>query len=109
MNDFWGNLILELGLLCLLGILYYYYQKKKILKHEANKSPFIMGHILQASLAERGDTPHIELDAIIEALDDYLQNKSATPPFALLKKFSNSPDCSPELKAIIQEGLEELD
>lgn len=108
MDDFWGNFLLEIGLFTLLGILYYYYQKKKILKHEANKGPMIMGYILQACLTERGDTPEVALDTIIEAIDDYLHNRSETPPFALLKKYSHSPSCTPELKAIIEEGLEEL-
>lgn len=108
MHDFWGNFLIEIGLFTLLGVLYYFYQKKKILKHEANKVPMLMGYILHSCLAERGEEPHPELDPIIEAIDDYLHNRSLTPPIVLLKQFTASDKCSPELRAVIEEGLKEL-
>jgi hypothetical protein len=108
MNDFLGNIIIELGLFTLLGMFYYFYQKRKILKYEKNKGPTVMGYILHSCLAERGETDHPELDPIIEALDDYLQNNTENPPTSLLKHFASSEKCSPELKAVIEEGLIEL-
>lgn len=108
MHDFWGNFFIEIGLFTLLGVLYYFYQKKKILKHEANKGPMLMGYILHSCLAERGEDAHPELDPIIEAIDDYLHNRSLTPPIVLLKQFAASTKCSTELRAVIEEGLKEL-
>jgi hypothetical protein len=102
------NILLELGLFVLLGVLYYFYQKRKIVHYEENKSPLIMGFILQSCLTEKSDIPEAELDSLIESLDDYLHNKSPNPPIALLKHFMSSEKCSPELRDIIREGLEEL-
>lgn len=108
MTNFLGTLALEMGFLALLGILYYFYQRRKILNYESQKEPMIMGYILQSCLTERGETPHTELDTLIESLDDYLHNRVTTPPFALLKRFAESAECSPELKDVIFEGLTEL-
>lgn len=109
MEKFLGNFLTELGLFSFLGVLYYYYQKRKILNYEKNKGPVIMGYVLHSCLAEKGDQPSPELDSIIEAIDDYLHNKSATPPSALLKTYARSSKCSPELKEVIEEGLREID
>ncbi len=102
------NLLYELLFLSFLGVLYYYYQKRKILSYEANKTPLIMGFILQSCLTTRGETPNAELDPIIESLDDFLHNKTSTPPTALLSVYAKSPACSPELRDVIVQGLEDL-
>lgn len=109
MNEFWENFVIEIGFLSLLGMLYYFYQKKKILTLEANKEPIIMGQILQSCLLERGDRPQLEIDALIEAIDDYLHNKIQSSPKSLLKHFANSKHCSPELSEVINSALKELD
>lgn len=67
-----------------------------------------MGYILQACLSERGEEKESTMDTLIEALDDYLHNRSAIPPVALLKAYSESSLCSPELKDVIDEGLREI-
>ncbi|HXH76428.1 MAG TPA: hypothetical protein VNJ08_15760 [Bacteriovoracaceae bacterium] len=108
MDSFWGNFIIEIGLFTFLGVLYYFYQKRKIIKFEENKGPMVMGYILHACLAERGESPHAELDAIIEAIDEYLHNRTPHPPTALLKHFASSEKCSPELKAVIEQAFLEL-
>lgn len=102
------NLLYEMALFSLLGVLYYFYQKKKILSYENNKGPMIMGYILQSCLSVRGENPDPKLDPVIEALDDYLLNKSATPPTALLLVYANSPECKPELRDVILQGIEDL-
>ncbi|WPU66025.1 hypothetical protein [Peredibacter starrii] len=107
MFDLWGNILIEIGLFTLFGVLYYFYQKRKIMHYEANKGPIVMEMILQSCLSEKNDTAQPELDNVIEALDDYLQNKSDTPPTALLNQFAQSGSCSVELKNVIVEGLEE--
>ncbi len=102
------NLLYELALFSLLGVLYYFYQKKKILSYEENKGPLIMGYILQACLSVRGDNPDKDLDPVIESLDDFLQNKTPTPPTALLSVYAKSPSCTTELKEVILQGIEDL-
>lgn len=102
------NLLYELAVLVFLGVLYYFYQKRKILSYEANKGPMIMGYILQACLAVRGENPDEQLDPVIESLDDYLLNKTATPPTALLAAYAKSPSCTTELRDVILQGLEDL-
>jgi hypothetical protein len=109
MDNFWMNFALELSLFSLLGVLYYFYQKRKIVQYEANKTPLVMNYILQACLTERGDHSHSKLDHLIEALDDYLQDKLKSPPLILLQHFSQSADCSSELKSVIEEGLKEIE
>lgn len=102
------NLLYEMLLFSVLGILYYFYQKRKILSYEENKAPLIMGYILQSCLTVRGENPDPELDPVIESLDDFLHNKTPTPPTALLSVYANSPACSPELRDVIHQGLEDL-
>lgn len=109
MNNMWLNFALEIGLFSLLGVLYYFYQKRKILRYEENKTPLVMNFILQTCLSEKLDTAQPELDLIIVALDDFLKDNSAPPPVALLRTFVQTKDCSPGLKEVIQEGLKELE
>jgi hypothetical protein len=103
------NFALEIGLFSLLGVLYYFYQKRKILKYEENKTPLVISFILQSCLSEKLDTAQPELDHVIEALDDFLKQESSHPPVSLLKTFAQTSECSPELKEVILEGLKELE
>lgn len=110
MNNSWENIALEIGLFIFLGVLYYFYQKRKIVQYEENKGPLVMGFILQSCLHDKKDeTSQPELDSLIESLDDYIHNKTSSPPVALLKHYMRSPICSVELSDIIREGLNELD
>jgi hypothetical protein len=109
MNNFWMNFAVEIGFLSLLGILYYFYQKKRIIRQEDNKPLMIINFILQACLAEKTEHPQPELDSLIIALDDFLNNKTSHPPVDLLKSFSQSPSCSHYLKEVILGGLQELE
>lgn len=102
------NLLYEMILFSLLGVLYYFYQKKKILSYEKNKGPIIMGYLLQSCLSVRGENSDAEMDPVIESLDDYLQNKTATPPTALLSVYAKSSHCAPELRDVILQGIEDL-
>lgn len=109
MDNMWLNFALEIGLFSFLGILYYFYQKRKIISYEENKTPLVMSFILQSCLSEKLEVSQPELDHVIEALDDFLKGKTSHPPTALLKTFVLTPGCSPDLKEIIQEGLKELE
>jgi hypothetical protein len=109
MGNDWENFLLELALFSILGILYYFYQKKKILYYEKNKNFFIMNQILESCLSEKKDHPQPELDSLIESLDDFLQKKIPLPPLSLLKNFLNSSNCPKELNEIISEGIREIE
>jgi hypothetical protein len=109
MANFWMNFAIEIAVLSFLGVLYYFYQKRKLVEYEENKTPLVMSFILQSCLAHKTDAPDPKLDTLIESLDDFLQNKSSAPPLALLRTFAASQDCGPELKEIIDEGLKELE
>lgn len=109
MATFWQNFLLEIGLFTFLGILYYFYQKRKIVDFEKNKNPLIMGFILQSCLSEKEDKSQPELDHVIETIDDYLHNRTAQPPIMLLKNFMLSENCSEELKEVIREGINEIE
>lgn len=109
MNDFAQNILIEIGLFTFLGVLYYFYQRRKILHYENNKTPLVMGFILQSCLSEKKEMEEPKLDALIHALDDYLHNRSTTPPMSLLKIYSSSPECSEDLRNVIVEGLKEIE
>lgn len=109
MASFWQNFLLEIGLFTFLGILYYFYQKRKIVDYEKNKTPLVMGFIFQSCLSEKEDRSQPELDHLIESIDDYLHNRTTQPPIILLKNFMLSEHCSQELKEIIREGIVEIE
>jgi hypothetical protein len=103
------NLLFELALFILLGILYYFYQKKKIIAYEEKRPHLVLEQILISCLAEKRHEFPKEQDQLIESLDDYLHNRTMTPPYDLMKAFMNSEECSPELKQTIHEGLLEIE
>jgi hypothetical protein len=109
MDGFWANFGMELALFIFLGVIYYFYQKKKILSYEKNKVPLVMSFILQSCLLERDEHPDPDLDSLIESLDDYLKHQASSPPKALLKLFLKNGKGTEELRNIIAGGLEELD
>jgi hypothetical protein len=108
MDKFWVNFAFEIGFFSLLGLIFYFYQKRKIINYEENKTPLVMNYIMQACLGEKLDKAQPELDKLIEALDDFLNQKSPNPPISMLKMFAEGQECSPELKEAILEGIKEL-
>lgn len=69
-----------------------------------------MGFILQSCIMEKKEEDEAsEVDHLIEALDDYLHNKTTFPPIALLKHYLNSASCSEELRDVISSGLKEIE
>jgi len=109
MGNNWENLLWEIAIFFTLGILYYFYQKKKIINFETNKHSLIMNEILESCLSEKKDYPEPELDTLIESLDDFLQKRIPNPPLSLLKMYLSSSDCSKELKELISEGIIEIE
>jgi hypothetical protein len=109
MTSLWENVLLEIGLFVLLGIVYYFYQRRKIIHYEQQKGPVVMGFILQSCLMAKKEIPQPKLDSLIESLDDYLHNKTSQPPVTLLRIFMTSEECPEELRGVIQEGLKEIE
>lgn len=108
-DSLWFNFALEIGFLSFLGVLYYFYQKRKIVQYEENKTPIVLNFLLQAALTEKTDEANPELDGLIEKIDDYLNQKIATAPLRELKAFAESAHCPAELKETILEALKELE
>lgn len=108
-DSLWFNFALEIGFLSFLGVLYYFWQKRRIIRYEENKTPIVMNFLLQACLSEKTDEPQPELDHVIEALDDYLKKKSTSAPLVLLKHFATTRECPRELGHAITEGLKEIE
>jgi hypothetical protein len=108
-DSLWFNFALEIGFLSLLGVLYYFWQKRRILKYEENKTPLVMNFLLEACLSEKNEKDQPKLDKIIEALDDYVTQKSSHAPLALLKIFASDVECPPELSHAITQGLKEIE
>jgi|SRR5690606_34133702 len=109
MTEFLESFLIEIALFSFLGLIYYFYQRKKILHFEENKHSLVMGSILQACLLEKKEIQNPQLDGVIESIDDFLQGRVAHPPYTLLKYFMKSEDCSGELKEVIHAGLIELE
>lgn len=110
MNNFWLNLLIELGIFSFLGFLYYLYQKRKIEQYELEKVPMTISYILQSCLSEKNEEiNNPELDSLILELDNYLQNKISSPPLQKIKEYSSSHYCSRELADIMREGLVEIE
>lgn len=110
MDTVWFNFALEIGFFSFLGVLYYFYQKRKILHFEENKIPLVMSFLLQASLSEKIEgQEQPEMDQVIEALDDYLNKKTKNPPLEKLKKFALSPECPADLSHAINEAMKEIE
>lgn len=105
----WENILLEISLFIFLGFLYYFYQKKKIIKYESNKISTVMQFILEACLKDKKDEPQPELDSLILSIDDYINKQTEHPPLPQLKHYMNSPNCTVELREIIDEGLKEIE
>ncbi len=109
MSQNWQNLLFEIALLTILGILYYFYQKKKILKADENRIPFILEFVLQACLAEKKEEEEAELMRLIEEIDDFLQNKTSLLPIQSMKTYKESKSCGEDLKDVIHEALIEIE
>ena len=108
-DSLWFNFALEIGFLSFLGVLYYFWQKRRIIRYEENKTPIVMNFLMQACLSEKTESPQPELDQVIEVLDDYLTQKNALPPLLILKKFAASVECPKDLSHAITEGLKEIE
>lgn len=108
-KNFLEDFFLEIGFISILGMIYYFYQKKKIVHYEENKDLFIMGLILESCLQEKQDRPEPELDTLIEALDDFLNQKISSPPIVMLEHFTSTNNCSDNLREIIQNAFKEME
>lgn len=108
-DSLWFNFALEIGFLSFLGVLYYFWQKRRIIRYEENKTPIVMNFLLQACLSEKTEDAQPELDGLIEALDDFNNKKTTIAPLALLKHFAASAECPKELSHAITQGLKEIE
>ena len=102
------TLFIELSVLSALGFLYYFWQKRRILRFEETKSQAVASPLLQACLIERDFKSFNILEDFIIALDDFLHGKTNFFPTALATEVMNNPQCPQDLREIIKESLQEL-
>lgn len=108
-NMDYQTLFIELTILVALGLLYYFWQRARILRFEENKSQAVAAPLLQACLIEKDHQSFPLLEEFILALDDFLHGKSASFPSALAEQVRKDQHCPQDLAEIINESLKELD
>lgn len=103
------SLFIELSILIGLGLIYYFWQKRRILNFEENKAMAIAAPLLQACLIEQEHTRFTLLDTFILSLDDFLHGKTNYFPTALAQQLTLDQHCPEDLREIIKESLKELE
>lgn len=102
------TLFIELMALAVLGLGYYFWQKRRILSFEKDKEAIVAAPLLQACLIEQDLKSFKLLDNFILALDDYLHGKTNYFPVVLAKELMASRECPEDLSSIIEESLREI-
>ena len=102
------NLAIELALLAALCLIYYFWQKRRIIKFEQNKSLAVAAPLLQACLIEKDQQSFEMLESFIIELDDFLHGKSASFPTVLAEQLAGHKACPHDLSEVIKESLKEL-
>lgn len=102
------NLAIELVVLAALGLIYYFWQKRRILQFEQNKSLAVAAPLLQACLIEKDQQSFEMLESFILELDDFLHGKSSSFPTALAEQLAGHSACPQDLSEVIKESLKEL-
>lgn len=102
------NLAIELAVLAALGLIYYFWQKRRIIQFEQNKSYAVAAPLLQACLIEKDQQSFEMLESFIIELDDFLHGKSASFPTVLAEQLAGHKACPHDLSEVIKESLKEL-
>lgn len=102
------NLAIELAVLAALGLVYYFWQKRRILQFEQNKSYAVAAPLLQACLIEKDQQSFEMLESFILELDDFLHGKSGSFPTVLAEQLASNKACPHDLSEVIKESLKEL-
>ena len=102
------NLAIELIVLAAFGFLYYFWQRRRILQFEENKSYAVAAPLLQACLIEKDHQSFPLLDSFILELDDFLHGKTSLFPTALAEELLKNDACPEDLAVVIKESLKEL-
>lgn len=102
------TLFIELIVLGLLGVIYYFWQKRRILNFENNKAVAVAAPLLQACLIEQDQGSFELLNHFIIALDDFIHGKSSYFPTSLAEQLIQEQQCPADLADIIKESLREI-
>lgn len=102
------TLFIELLALGTLGLGYYFWQKKRILRFEENKMSIVAAPLLQACLIEQEHKSFSLLNSFTLELDDYLHGKTSHFPLALANELMKHPECPQDLAHILEESLREI-
>ena len=109
MTEFWQNILVELIILVALGLGYYFFQRNRILRFEANKIPYLYSQMLQILLVHKDESlKQPLLDSLIIKLDDFINQTSSHDPKSEINEFMNSSECPSEIKIELSAILEQI-
>lgn len=105
MSDTWFNLIIEMGVLAFLGLLYYFYQKRKIIRFDKEEIFELVGEVtyeLNHFLEEKKEEAFYNtLNIFCTQLEECSENSSIQQLHEILKELpSNIPE---KIKIKVQE------
>lgn len=109
MTEFWQNILVELIILVALGLGYYFFQRNRILRFEANRIPYLYSQMLQILLVHKDESiqqPH--LDSLIIKIDDFVNQTTDLEPKDEMKSFLNSAECTPEIRTELKSLIDQM-
>lgn len=86
----WWQLLGEIALLSLLGVGYYYFQKRRYLRWLKEEPQLLAKDLFLFLNAEERIPNSNELTTLLSSLEDFLEQRRATWPIEELKKFHSS-------------------
>jgi hypothetical protein len=109
----WINIAIDIGVLAFAGLLYYIYQRRRILRHSLFQIEDALDkfHYHTNEYAEEMmKTPEYDnINSICEILDDYFQNKNLEQVLKISEKISYLPNpLQEEYKQIADKILDHL-
>lgn len=89
----WNEILIEILFLAFLGLIYYFYQKRKINNTETQALEF-WHHLLEESKKLNEKSPQIDLEEFIADLNDHLISNNPIPSERWISKWHqrNLPD-----------------
>lgn len=109
MTEVWQNLLVELIILAALGLGYYFFQRNRILRFEANRIPYLYSQMLQVLLVLKNENlKQPLLDSLIIKLDDFINQTSEHDPKNDISEFMNSVECPSEVRVELNAIFEQI-
>ncbi len=95
----WWELLLEMSLLSLMGVGYYFFQKRRYLKWLKNEPQVLAKDLFVFLLEEKAIPESTELSNLLIGLEDYLEQRRPSWPIEELKNLHTSLPSTIDSKA----------